>query len=131
MKYLCLIIALLTLGAVSSRAASVSFEAESGTLGADFAVSNSTSPQYITITSNGAGNNPGSAARVATYTIPFPAAGTYLPDLSPTGIPTLTATRWASTPATLCALTASRPGHEPTVKFVNVYKAKMLFLGGE
>ena len=83
MKYLCLIIDLLTLGAVSSRAASVSFEAESGTLGADFAVSNSTSPQSITITSNGAGNNPGSAARVATYTSTFPAAGTYLPDLSP------------------------------------------------
>jgi hypothetical protein len=77
MKCLSVIIALVTVGAVSSRAASVTFEAESGTLGADFAVSNSTSPSYITITSNGAGNNPGSAARVATYSITFPAAGSY------------------------------------------------------
>ena len=32
---------------------------------------------YITITTDGAGNNPGSAARVASYTITFPGAGTY------------------------------------------------------
>jgi hypothetical protein len=82
MKCVSLIIALVTLGAVSSRADSVAFEAESGALGADFAVSNSTSPSYITITSNGAGNNPDSAARVATYSITFPAAGTH-PALRP------------------------------------------------
>jgi len=40
-------------------------------------VSNSTSPVYITITSNGAGSNPGTAARVATYSITFSAAGVY------------------------------------------------------
>ena len=57
--------------------ASVTFEAESGALGADFAVSNSSSPAYITITSNGAGSNPGSAARVASYSVTFPAPGTY------------------------------------------------------
>ena len=61
----------------SSFGASVAFEAESGTLGSDFAVSNSSSPAYITILSDGAGSNPGSAARVASYTVTFPAAGTY------------------------------------------------------
>src|SRR6185312_6893977 len=65
------------IGLVSSPAASVTFEAESGALGADWAVSNSVNPSYITITSNSSSNYPGSAARVATYTINFPAAGTY------------------------------------------------------
>ncbi len=55
----------------------VKFEAESGALGSDFAISNSTVPAYITITTDGAGNNPGSAARVASYTVTFPAAGAY------------------------------------------------------
>ena len=40
-------------------------------------MSNSSSPAYITILSDGAGSNPGSAARVASYTVTFPAAGTY------------------------------------------------------
>ena len=53
------------------------FEAESGTLGADWAVSNSTAPAYITITTDGAGNFPSNAARVATYTVTFPTPGTY------------------------------------------------------
>ncbi len=52
----------------------VTFEAESGVLGSDWAVSNSV---YITILTDGAGNNPGSAARVATYTVTFPSAGLY------------------------------------------------------
>ena len=64
-------------GLVSGRAAFVSFEAESGALGADWAVSNSASPAYITITSTGTNNNPGSAARVATYTVNFPTADSY------------------------------------------------------
>lgn len=55
----------------------VKFEAESGALGSDFAVSNSTSPAYITITTDFAGNYPSNTARVATYTITFPTAGTY------------------------------------------------------
>lgn len=59
------------------RAQSVTFEAESGTLGTDWAISNSTSPIYITITSNGSGSNPGSSNRVATYSVTFPAGGTY------------------------------------------------------
>ena len=51
--------------------------AESGTLGSDFAVSNSTSPAYITITTDNAGTCPSNSARVATYTVTFPTAGTY------------------------------------------------------
>src|SRR5215472_6958170 len=61
---------------VCTHAAIVTFEAESGTLGSDWAVSNS-SPTYITILTDGAGNNPASSNRVATYTVVFPAAGTY------------------------------------------------------
>ena len=66
-------------GAGAGSASPLSFEAESGVLGADWAVSNNVSPAVtnITITSNGSGNNPGSAARVATYTVTFPGAGTY------------------------------------------------------
>ena len=62
---------------VSLAANLVPFEAESGVLGSDFAVSNSSSPAYITILSDGAGSNPGSAARVASYSVTFPSAGTY------------------------------------------------------
>ena len=61
----------------SAEAASVTVEAESGVLGADWSVSNSVSPAYITISSDHTGNNPGSTARVATCTVTFPAAGTY------------------------------------------------------
>ena len=64
-------------GIISGRAASVAFEAESGALGADWAVSNSSSPAYISITSNSTGSNPGSTNRVATYEVTFPSAGTY------------------------------------------------------
>ena len=39
----------------------VTFEAESGALGSNWAVSNSTSPVYITILTDGAGNNPSNA----------------------------------------------------------------------
>ena len=55
----------------------VKFEAESGALGSDWAVSNSTSPAYMTITTDGAGNSPSNATRVATYTVTFPTPGTY------------------------------------------------------
>jgi uncharacterized repeat protein (TIGR03803 family) len=55
----------------------VIFEAESGALGSDWAVSNSASPAYITILTDDAGNNPSNAMRVATYTVTFPAADTY------------------------------------------------------
>jgi uncharacterized repeat protein (TIGR03803 family) len=58
----------------------VTIQAESGALGGDFNVLTDTVEQgteYITISSNGGGSNPGSAARVASYTVTFPAAGTY------------------------------------------------------
>src|SRR5215471_353618 len=71
------VLALTVFATFASNAAFVGFEAESGALGADWGLSNSVSPVYITITSDGAGNNPASAARVATYSITFPAAGTY------------------------------------------------------
>lgn len=61
---------------VCTAADLVTVEAESGALGADFAVNNG-DPTYITITSNSTGSNPGSAARVASYTVTFPSAGTY------------------------------------------------------
>jgi uncharacterized repeat protein (TIGR03803 family) len=68
---------LLTSAPIAKADALVTFEAESGVLGAEWAVSNSSSPAYLTITITGAGNNPGSAARVATYTVNFPDPGVY------------------------------------------------------
>ena len=48
----------------------------SGTLGSNWALSNSVSPAYITITTTNF-SYPASASRVATYNVTFPAAGTY------------------------------------------------------
>jgi uncharacterized repeat protein (TIGR03803 family) len=67
----------LAASSLCTHAAIVTFEAESGALGSDWAVSNSSSPAYITTLSNGAGNNPASSNRVATYSVVFPEAGTY------------------------------------------------------
>lgn len=66
-------------GSSAGGASSVIFHAESGVLGAGWAVSNNVSSGVtnIAITSNTNGNNPGSASRVATYTVTFPTAGTY------------------------------------------------------
>jgi BNR repeat-containing family member len=62
----------------SSRAASVSFEAESGVLGSDFNTASNGTTQYITITTDTVNAEyPGNNNRVATYTVTFPAAGTY------------------------------------------------------
>ena len=63
--------------AIASTNATLRFEAESGVLGSDFAVSNSAAPAYITINTDYAGNYPSNAARVATYVVTFPTAGTY------------------------------------------------------
>jgi len=63
-----------------THAASITFEAESGVLGSDWAVSNSSSPAYITITTGitgAAANNPSNSTRVANYTITFPTNGMY------------------------------------------------------
>ena len=57
---------------------SVTVEAESGTLGADFSSLSAGSISYITCTTDLiASGNPGNANRVATYTVTFPGAGTY------------------------------------------------------
>jgi uncharacterized repeat protein (TIGR03803 family) len=61
---------------ISVRANVVGFEAESGVIGSDFGVF-SGPPTYISILTDTTANNPGSAARVASYSITFPAAGTY------------------------------------------------------
>jgi uncharacterized repeat protein (TIGR03803 family) len=53
------------------------FEAESGTLGAQFGTNTLGGVTNITISPTGGGNSPGGAARVATYSITFPKAGTY------------------------------------------------------
>ena len=72
------VLASLSLALVASaRADSVTVEAESGTLGADFNTGNDGGTQYITITSDSIDTIPGSAARVATYSVTFPAADTY------------------------------------------------------
>jgi glucuronoarabinoxylan endo-1,4-beta-xylanase len=54
---------------LSCGAALMTFEAESGVLGADWAVSNSAGPAYITIISNTNGNNPVGSNRVAAYAV--------------------------------------------------------------
>lgn len=60
-----------------SAAGSVTFQAEAGSLGSDWAVSNSAAPAYITIRTDGAGYSPSNATRVASYTVTFPEAGLY------------------------------------------------------
>lgn len=52
-------------------------EAESGACGAAFNISDQGGVQYISIASTIAGGNPTSDTRVATYTVTFPAPGTY------------------------------------------------------
>lgn len=75
------VIQLLAMLALTSAAAeptwSVRFEAESGMLGSAFAVSNAGSPAYISVVADSSGSNPGSAARVASYTVALPRAGSY------------------------------------------------------
>jgi endo-1,4-beta-xylanase len=56
---------------------SIIVEAESGTVGAQFSTANDGATQYIAIQSTVAGGNPTTAARVASYTVTFPSAGTY------------------------------------------------------
>jgi uncharacterized repeat protein (TIGR03803 family) len=64
--------------AVSSSAADlVIVEAESGTLGTNFLVTSSGGVTYISNTNNNGTTNPGIPGRVASYTVNFPAAGTY------------------------------------------------------
>jgi lysophospholipase L1-like esterase len=63
---------------VSLQAASVTIEAESGVRGADFTSATQNGVQYISISTDPVNTDfPGNANRVATYTVPFPEAGTY------------------------------------------------------
>lgn len=58
-------------------AASVKFEAESGTRGSSVAVGTLGGVTYIYPTENNTGSTPGTANRIVTYTITFPEPGTY------------------------------------------------------
>lgn len=81
MKKLLLFFASLPLWAglqAQSTSNSVTVEAESGTLGSNFTIGTSGTIIYATCgTDLVVGGNPGNANRVATYTVTFPAAGTY------------------------------------------------------
>jgi endo-1,4-beta-xylanase len=52
-------------------------QAESGVLGASFTTQTISGVQFITVTTNGGGDNPGDNTRIVTYTITFPFAGTF------------------------------------------------------
>src|SRR5262249_39672669 len=59
-------------------AESVTFEAEAGALGTNFAVGNSGGVVYISNTNNNTSTTiPGIPGRVVSYSVNFPAAGTY------------------------------------------------------
>lgn len=55
----------------------VTVEAESGDLGSDWQTRSEAGTTWITISSNSTGQHPGRPERVATYTVTFPAPGTY------------------------------------------------------
>jgi|GEM_PF-72088 len=63
-------------GAPDPTASAVVVEAESGTVGGELAITSGI-PTYISATTDNVGTSPGSAARVASYQVIFPAAGTY------------------------------------------------------
>jgi endo-1,4-beta-xylanase len=81
MKCPAFVIILVALRAVSSNASSVTFEAESGTFtpGSDFTTNGTDGAvQFISISTDTVNpGNPGNTNRVATYSVKFPAAGTY------------------------------------------------------
>ena len=71
------IVGVASMTALFARADSVTIEAESGTLGGDWAVSDSDNPACIMITSDSTAGSPDSIERVADYSVTFPAAGTF------------------------------------------------------
>ncbi|RTQ48991.1 endo-1,4-beta-xylanase [Hymenobacter gummosus] len=72
---------LLSLGATTAQAqnAPVLQQAEGGTAGADWLSQTASGVQYVTVTPTATINaqNPGTAARVITYSVTFPGAGSY------------------------------------------------------
>src|SRR5436190_14090807 len=76
-KILLMVLSLLLTNFLFAQNEPVIVQAESGTLGADASSLNDAGVQYVTVVSDGAGDNPVSAARVITYNVTFPAAGTY------------------------------------------------------
>ncbi|MBC6610008.1 endo-1,4-beta-xylanase [Hymenobacter sp. BT507] len=66
-------------GAAQAQNAPVRLEAESGTLGADWTSPTQAGVQYVTITPTATINaqNPGTAARVVSYSVTFPGPGSY------------------------------------------------------
>ncbi|HMP83827.1 MAG TPA: hypothetical protein PKA41_14100, partial [Verrucomicrobiota bacterium] len=63
---------------VAAHAALITFQAESGTLGANFGGGTDGAVQYITISTDTVNSgNPGNTNRMATYTLNFPEPGTY------------------------------------------------------
>jgi uncharacterized repeat protein (TIGR03803 family) len=78
MKRLAFLIAVSALQVVSSRAALMVLEAESGALGSAFTNGTSGTVQFISISTDTVNaGNPGNTNRVATYAVTFPAIGTY------------------------------------------------------
>ncbi|MCB2377296.1 endo-1,4-beta-xylanase [Hymenobacter sp. BT635] len=67
------------LSAAQAQNTPVIQQAESGTLGADWTSATASGVQYISVvpTATIAAQNPGTAARVATYSVTFPGPGTY------------------------------------------------------
>jgi hypothetical protein len=68
---------ILAVAASALRADSVTREAESATLGANFIIGTSGGVTYISNTNNNTGTNPGIPGRVATFSVTFPSEGTY------------------------------------------------------
>lgn len=68
-----------TLTTAQAQNAPVTQQAETGTLGADWLSQTASGVQYVTVTPTATINsqNPGTAARVITYSVTFPGAGSY------------------------------------------------------
>jgi glucuronoarabinoxylan endo-1,4-beta-xylanase len=71
------LVGLFTAALYPALAASVNVQAESGTLGAEYSTNADGSTLYIYPTTTSTNGYPGSAARIATYTVVFPQADTY------------------------------------------------------
>ena len=71
------LLALLVIAPVCIKAALITVEAESGTLGTNFLTGNSSGTIYISNTNNSTTNTPGIPGLVASYNVTFPEAGSY------------------------------------------------------